>query len=61
MAIRHYMSKEIAEQPSVLRIASRWSQAPTPRIGWPTAKFWQPRTVHLMGCGSASNAARCGE
>jgi glucosamine--fructose-6-phosphate aminotransferase (isomerizing) len=54
----HYMAKEIAEQPAVLRrLASEQSEA-----AQGLAESIQcASTVHLVGCGSAAHAARCGE
>jgi glucosamine--fructose-6-phosphate aminotransferase (isomerizing) len=53
-----YMSKEIAEQPAVLRrlAAERAGDAEHLAESIRTAS-----TVHLVGCGSAAHAARCGE
>lgn len=54
----HYMAKEIHEQPAVLhRLAAERAddaQCLADAIG-------QASTVHLVGCGSAAHAARCGE
>jgi glucosamine--fructose-6-phosphate aminotransferase (isomerizing) len=54
----HYMVKEIHEQPGVLRrlAAERSEQAQQL-----AESIQRASTVHLVGCGSASNAARCGE
>jgi glucosamine--fructose-6-phosphate aminotransferase (isomerizing) len=54
----HYMVKEIHEQPSVLRrlAAERYAEAQGL-----AESIQRASTVHLVGCGSASNAARCGE
>jgi len=54
----HYMAKEIAEQPAVLRrLAAQQSEA-AQRLA---DTIMQASTVHLVGCGSAAHAARCGE
>ena len=54
----HYMAKEIAEQPVVLRrLASEQAEA-AQRLADSTLRA---NTVHLVGCGSAAHAARCGE
>jgi glucosamine--fructose-6-phosphate aminotransferase (isomerizing) len=54
----HYMSKEIAEQPPVLRRLAVERAEAAQRLANAILKA---STVHLVGCGSASNAARCGE
>ncbi len=54
----HYMSKEIAEQPSVLRRLAAERADAAQRLA---DAVLAASTVHLVGCGSASNAARCGE
>ena len=54
----HYMAKEIAEQPAVLRrLASENADAAQALADAVRAAS----TVHFVGCGSASHAARCGE
>jgi glucosamine--fructose-6-phosphate aminotransferase (isomerizing) len=54
----NYMAKEIAEQPSVLRrLAAEQAQA-AQRLA---DSIMHASTVHLVGCGSAAHAARCGE
>lgn len=54
----HYMAKEIAEQPAVLRrLASENADAAQALADAIRAAS----TVHFVGCGSASHAARCGE
>ena len=54
----NYMAKEIAEQPAVLRrlAAERYEEAAQLAQDIANAS-----TVHMVGCGSASNAARVGE
>ena len=54
----NYMAKEVNEQPSVLRrlAAEHWEDAQQL-----AAEIMQASTVHMVGCGTASNAARCGE
>jgi glucosamine--fructose-6-phosphate aminotransferase (isomerizing) len=54
----HYMSKEIAEQPLVLRRLAAERGDAAQRLA---DSILSASTVHLVGCGSASNAARCGE
>ncbi|MBV9579511.1 MAG: isomerizing glutamine--fructose-6-phosphate transaminase, partial [Chloroflexi bacterium] len=54
----HYMAKEIAEQPSVLRRLAAERAGAAQRLA---DSIRRASTVHLVGCGSASNAARCGE
>jgi glucosamine--fructose-6-phosphate aminotransferase (isomerizing) len=54
----HYMAKEIAEQPSVLRRLAAERADAAQRLA---DSILSASTVHLVGCGSASNAARCGE
>jgi glucosamine--fructose-6-phosphate aminotransferase (isomerizing) len=54
----HYMAKEIAEQPSVLRRLAAQQAAAAQRLA---DSIMQASTVHLVGCGSAAHAARCGE
>jgi glucosamine--fructose-6-phosphate aminotransferase (isomerizing) len=54
----HYMAKEIAEQPAVLRRLAAESGAEAQRLA---DAIQQASTVHFVGCGSASHAARCGE
>jgi len=54
----NYMAKEIAEQPSVLRrLAAQQADAAQALA----KSIQQASTVHLVGCGSAAHAARCGE
>jgi len=53
-----YMSKEIHEQPSVLRRVAAERAEDAARLAEALA---QASTVHLVGCGSAAHAARCGE
>jgi glutamine---fructose-6-phosphate transaminase (isomerizing) len=54
----HYMIKEIHEQPSVLRrLAVEQAEAARGLAEW----IQKASTVHLVGCGSAAHAARCGE
>jgi glucosamine--fructose-6-phosphate aminotransferase (isomerizing) len=54
----HYMAKEIAEQPLVLRRLAAERAEAAQRLA---ESISSASTVHLVGCGSASNAARCGE
>jgi glutamine---fructose-6-phosphate transaminase (isomerizing) len=54
----HYMSKEIAEQPMVLRRLAAERAEAAQRLADAILKA---TTVHLVGCGSAAHAARCGE
>src|SRR5207253_9669284 len=54
----HYMAKEIAEQPLVLRRIAAELPEQAQRLADEIAAA---STVHFVGCGSASNAARCGE
>jgi glutamine---fructose-6-phosphate transaminase (isomerizing) len=54
----HYMAKEIAEQPPVLRRLAAERAEAAQRLA---DSILGASTVHLVGCGSASNAARCGE
>ncbi|MBV9326923.1 MAG: glutamine--fructose-6-phosphate transaminase (isomerizing) [Chloroflexi bacterium] len=54
----HYMAKEIAEQPPVLRRLAAERAEAAQRLA---DSILAASTVHLVGCGSASNAARCGE
>jgi glucosamine--fructose-6-phosphate aminotransferase (isomerizing) len=54
----HYMAKEIAEQPAVLRKLSNEQAHAAQRLA---EAVMQASTVHLVGCGSAAHAARCGE
>jgi glucosamine--fructose-6-phosphate aminotransferase (isomerizing) len=54
----HYMAKEIAEQPPVLRRLAAESADAAQRLA---DSILSASTVHLVGCGSASHAARCGE
>jgi glucosamine--fructose-6-phosphate aminotransferase (isomerizing) len=54
----HYMSKEIAEQPPVLRRLAAERADAAQRLA---DAIVGASTVHLVGCGSAAHAARCGE
>jgi glucosamine--fructose-6-phosphate aminotransferase (isomerizing) len=54
----HYMAKEIAEQPLVLRRLAAQQTEAAQRLA---DSILQASTVHLVGCGSAAHAARCGE
>jgi glutamine---fructose-6-phosphate transaminase (isomerizing) len=54
----HYMTKEIHEQPRVLRRLAAETGAEAARLA---DEIMAARTVHFVGCGSASHAARCGE
>ncbi len=54
----NYMAKEIAEQPVVLRRIAAERSADAERLA---QSIVQANTVHLVGCGSAAHAARCGE
>lgn len=54
----HYMAKEIAEQPGVLRKLAAERAPAAQRLG---EAIMGASTVHLVGCGSAAHAARCGE
>jgi glucosamine--fructose-6-phosphate aminotransferase (isomerizing) len=54
----HYMSKEIAEQPAVLRRLAAQQAEAAQRLA---DSVMHASTVHLVGCGSAAHAARCGE
>jgi glucosamine--fructose-6-phosphate aminotransferase (isomerizing) len=54
----HYMAKEIAEQPAVLRRLAAQQAEAAQRLA---DSIMQASTVHLVGCGSAAHAARCGE
>src|SRR5205814_643006 len=54
----HYMAKEIAEQPSMLRRLAAERTEDAQRLA---ESMLQASTVHLVGCGSAAHAARCGE
>ncbi|HEX8966721.1 MAG TPA: glutamine--fructose-6-phosphate transaminase (isomerizing), partial [Chloroflexota bacterium] len=54
----NYMAKEIREQPGVLRrLAAERSEAAQHLAD----SILRASTVHLVGCGSAAHAARCGE
>src|SRR5438105_2310054 len=53
-----YMSKEIHEQPTVLRRLAAESANEAQDLA---ESILAASTVHLVGCGSASHAARCGE
>jgi glucosamine--fructose-6-phosphate aminotransferase (isomerizing) len=54
----HYMTKEIHEQPQVLRRLAAERAADAQRLA---DAIQQASTVHFVGCGSAAHAARCGE
>jgi len=54
----HYMTKEIHEQPLVLRRLAAERSAEAQQLA---DAIQQASTVHFVGCGSAANAARCGE
>ena len=54
----HYMAKEIAEQPVVLRKLAQEQAEAAQRLA---DSIMSASTVHLVGCGSAAHAARCGE
>ena len=54
----HYMAKEIHEQPVVLRRLAAERADDAQRLA---DAIGQASTVHLVGCGSAAHAARCGE
>jgi glutamine---fructose-6-phosphate transaminase (isomerizing) len=54
----HYMAKEIAEQPAVLRRLASEAAEESQHLA---DEIMQASTVHLVGCGSAAHAARCGE
>ncbi len=54
----HYMAKEIHEQPTVLRRLAAERADDAQRLA---DAIGQASTVHLVGCGSAAHAARCGE
>jgi glutamine---fructose-6-phosphate transaminase (isomerizing) len=54
----HYMTKEIHEQPAVLRRLARDRAEDAQRLA---DAVGEATTVHLVGCGSAAHAARCGE
>jgi glucosamine--fructose-6-phosphate aminotransferase (isomerizing) len=54
----HYMIKEIHEQPAVLRRLAR-ERAEAARALADAVRA--ASTAHLVGCGSAAHAARCGE
>jgi glucosamine--fructose-6-phosphate aminotransferase (isomerizing) len=54
----HYMAKEIHEQPAVLRRLAAESFAEAQRLA---DEIQHASTVHFVGCGTAANAARCGE
>src|SRR5205807_2133019 len=53
-----YMSKEIHEQPTVLRRLAGERAHEAQELA---ESILAASTVHLVGCGSASHAARCGE
>jgi glucosamine--fructose-6-phosphate aminotransferase (isomerizing) len=54
----HYMAKEIAEQPAVLRrLAAEHAEDARTLAD----EIVRASTVHFVGCGSAAHAARCGE
>src|SRR5579864_4411802 len=54
----NYMAKEIAEQPLVLRRLAAERATDAQRLA---QSILSASTVHLVGCGSAAHAARCGE
>jgi glucosamine--fructose-6-phosphate aminotransferase (isomerizing) len=54
----HYMTKEIHEQPLVLRRLAAEGAADAQQLA---DAIQQASTVHFVGCGSAAHAARCGE
>jgi glutamine---fructose-6-phosphate transaminase (isomerizing) len=54
----HYMTKEIHEQPPVLRRLAAETGGEAQRLA---DEIVAARTVHFVGCGSAAHAARCGE
>src|SRR5438552_7845051 len=54
----HYIAKEIHEQPVVLRRLAAERADDAQRLA---DAIGQASTVHLVGCGSAAHAARCGE
>ena len=54
----NYMAKEIAEQPGVLRRLAAEQVEAAQRLA---ESIQRATTVHLVGCGSAAHAARCGE
>jgi len=54
----HYMTKEINEQPLVLRRLAAERAGDAQQLA---DAIQQASTVHFVGCGSAANAARCGE
>jgi glutamine---fructose-6-phosphate transaminase (isomerizing) len=54
----HYMTKEIHEQPLILRRLAAERHADAQQLA---DAIQQASTVHFVGCGSAANAARCGE
>jgi glucosamine--fructose-6-phosphate aminotransferase (isomerizing) len=54
----HYMTKEINEQPLVLRRLATERAGEAQQLA---DAIQQASTVHFVGCGSAANAARCGE
>lgn len=54
----HYMAKEIAEQPAVLRKLAADGAEDAQRLA---DAIRAASTVHFVGCGSAAHAARCGE
>jgi glucosamine--fructose-6-phosphate aminotransferase (isomerizing) len=54
----HYMAKEIAEQPMVLRRLAAERADAAQRLA---DSILKANTVHMVGCGSAAHAARCGE
>jgi glucosamine--fructose-6-phosphate aminotransferase (isomerizing) len=54
----NYMAKEIAEQPSVLRRLAAEQAGAAKQLA---ESILEASTVHLVGCGSAAHAARCGE
>jgi glutamine---fructose-6-phosphate transaminase (isomerizing) len=54
----HFMAKEIHEQPAVIRRLAQSGGREAGRLAESVAKA---STVHLVGCGSAAHAAKCGE
>jgi glucosamine--fructose-6-phosphate aminotransferase (isomerizing) len=54
----HYMTKEIHEQPLVLHRLAAERATDAQQLA---DAIQQASTVHFVGCGSAANAARCGE
>jgi glucosamine--fructose-6-phosphate aminotransferase (isomerizing) len=54
----HFMTKEIHEQPSVLRRLAAERVGDAAELA---ERIMAASTVHFVGCGTASHAARCGE